>query len=326
VSFCEAGRLHCLDTKTDESPGLKEEVMSQQWKGIVPAVPSPCNENGELDLESMERLVELLLEDGADGLYICGTTGESLLLSESERKAICETTLRTTAGRCPVAVHVGSLREQETVNLARHAEEAGADAVSAIPPIHFPSTTESILDYYSRLGSVTEIPLIVYHLPALGAGLPREALGRLGEVAGVGGIKFTDGDMAVLLQIRQELGPQFVIFSGMDSAALEALQLGANAMIGTNPSYLCPVYKGMSEAIDRGDMRRAAELQEQALTVRNRIMSPAALDAAKLVLRYRGLDVGRVRNPLPRMSDAQIEDLYRWLDSFEVEKKLIAAR
>ena len=299
--------------------------MQQQWKGVFPACATPYDDDDNVDTGRLEKMVELMLADGADGLYMTGTTGESLMLTESERKTIAEVTMKIVAGRCPVIFHVGAMHEREAIELARHAEKLGASAVSAIPPVFFPSNGTSITGYYTRLAAATDVPLIVYHLPALGAGVPIETILRFAEIPGVGGMKYSDFDLGLMMRIRRELGPEFFIFSGIDEVALQAMQTGANAIIGLNYSFQCQTWKGLLSALERGDVKRAAELQRRGIEVTDRIRTPAMLDGAKLILRYRGLDVGRARRPLHRWTDEEAKELYAWLDAFEFNEKLADA-
>jgi N-acetylneuraminate lyase len=300
--------------------------MPKELKGVIPAVCTPYDADGEIDLGKLEELIELLIADGGDGLYMTGGTGESMMLDQSERMALCETAVKAANGRVPVIVHVGGMREKEATALAIHAEKAGADGVSAFPPIFYPRTAESIIGYYTRLAGATQLPFFSYHLPVLGADVPVEVILKFAEIPGVAGMKFSDFDLGVFMRIRRELGPDFIIFSGNDEIAFAAFQLGADGIIGLNYTFQCSMFKGMHEALQRGDLDRALQLQTDGIAITEAFRGPALIDGAKAILKYRGLDVGRARPPLPRQSDEQIESLYRWLDGFEFKSKLASAR
>ena len=109
----------------------------KEIKGIIPAMVTPFDQNGEVNTDSVKKLVNVLIDENADGFYVCGSTGESLLLSLNERKLILDTVLEAVNGRVPVITQVGCIATREAVELAAHAKKAGADAVSSRPPFYY---------------------------------------------------------------------------------------------------------------------------------------------------------------------------------------------
>src|SRR5689334_8561562 len=122
-----------------------------RFTGNWPAMVTPMHEDGRLRLESVPLLVEKFVREGAGGLYLCGSTGQGPLMTGEERKAMAEATVSAAAGRLPVMVHVGAIRVDEAVDLARHAESIGAAAVSSVPPIYYPVTLSGTMAHYHRI-------------------------------------------------------------------------------------------------------------------------------------------------------------------------------
>ena len=106
-------------------------------KGIIPALVTPFDSNGKVDYGVLSELVNRLIDQGVDGFYSCGSTAECFLLTDDERKKVMETVIETVDGRVPVIAHVGNIGTEKTIELAKHAEAAGASAVSSVPPFYY---------------------------------------------------------------------------------------------------------------------------------------------------------------------------------------------
>ena len=117
--------------------------MKEKFKGLWPAMFTPVLDNGEPAYEEMEKLVELFISQQLDGLYILGSTGQGLLFTEEQRKKATEVVSKTSAGRIPVIVHVGSLTTAESIRLAQHAEKCGVDGISSVPPIYYTGNADT---------------------------------------------------------------------------------------------------------------------------------------------------------------------------------------
>src|SRR5687768_1308300 len=138
--------------------------MTKRFGGIWPAVLTPLDESGKLNLGAVEQLVELFVKQQLGGLYVLGSTGQWPLLSVAERQAAAERFVKAAAGRIPVMVHVGAVCTDDAVALARHAERIGADAVSSVAPIYYPTGPDMIFEHYRRIGAAGGLPLYLYHL------------------------------------------------------------------------------------------------------------------------------------------------------------------
>lgn len=136
----------------------------QHLKGIFPALLTPLREDDSIDYESLHRHVKYLSRQGVHGFYVGGSTGEGMIMSSSERQQVLEHVIQVSEDKSIIA-HVGSVSTDEAVRLATHAEQVGADAISAIVPYYYSLTEEQIMDHYLTLMKETHLPLIIYHFP-----------------------------------------------------------------------------------------------------------------------------------------------------------------
>ena len=156
--------------------------MSKAFKGILAALVTPYTDDNKVDLPGVKKLVRYLMDRGIDGFYVCGTTGEAFLLTPDERKAILDAVLEESAGEKQVIAHVGNISTYFAIDMAKHAERAGADAVSAISPFYYQFSLDEIKGYYQDIMNSINTPLFIYNFPnASGFNLTPEVLSDLCE-------------------------------------------------------------------------------------------------------------------------------------------------
>ena len=165
--------------------------------GIMPALMTAFDENG-IDTKRVGQLVRKQASDGAHGFYVGGSSGEMVLCSTDERKALLETVMEN-KGNLAVIAHVGSLSTADTTILAAHAKECGADAVSSVTPLYYKYSFAEVKNYYRRIAEASELPVIIYNIPAItGSSYGYDQLCELLEIDGVQGMKFTSSDFYLL--------------------------------------------------------------------------------------------------------------------------------
>ena len=170
------------------------------FKGIYPAIVTPFDQAGAFSPAAMRAVVQYQLKAGVHGFYICGGTGEGLLLTVDERQAVLETVLQEVAGRAQVIAHVGAFQTADTLALARHAGQAGADAIAALPPAYFyKPDTLGLIRYYSEVASASSLPLLVYNIPhRVGINMTQGLFDQLLEIPNVVGMKDSSGNIYAL--------------------------------------------------------------------------------------------------------------------------------
>jgi len=275
------------------------------YSGIIPALVTPFDVEDQVNTRGLCELVEYLLHCGVEGLYVCGSTGEGLLLTEEERRLVAETTVRQVAGRVPVIVHVGAVATGVAERLARHAREVGADAVASIPPFYYEVGQEGIEAHYRRI-SLADLPLYIYNIPSSTQVHITAALTHTLFAQGViQGIKYTSYDMLTLRDIIETCGPQLNVFSGPDEMLLPFLMMGAHGGIGTTYNCMPRLFTALYAAWRAGDWARAQALQFQIDRIILVMMRYGAIPATKAAMRLLGLDCGDPRAPFVPLTDEQ---------------------
>jgi len=287
----------------------------EKFKGVYPALVTPYDRKGRVDEEVLRSLVDWHLEAGVRGFFVCGTTGEGLLLTTEERRRVAEVVAEHLDGRGVCIVHVGHPSSEESARLARHAQEVGADAVSSIPPIYYRVGLEGVLLHYRTIAEATSLPLFVYNIPVTtGVRITAEDMGYIFRIPSVVGMKYTDADYYEMRNILDLADREVLVLSGRDELFLPALTMGAEGSIGTTQNIFPELFVGIYEAFSGGNWKRAMELQLKASRA-IRILLHGGLDAWKAVLRFKGFPVGHPRPPLKAISSDEEEKIVQELSS-----------
>jgi len=202
-------------------------------KGVIPPMITPFNKEGNLDINSLEKLVNFL-KGRVDGLYICGSYGSGPLMSVEEREKVAEVTVKVVNGGIPVIAHTGTTSTRDTVILTKHAEKIGCQGAAAVGPYYFHHNEDNLLEFYgSMLKSVSpDFPVYVYHNPKFsGYDISLNTLKKLKEL-GIHGIKDATFNMITFATYMRELNDNdFDVVLGTEALWLSACALGAQAYI-----------------------------------------------------------------------------------------------
>lgn len=279
-----------------------------KFNGVLPALLTPVNEAGNLNVTALEQLIEKLLAEGADGFYIGGATGEGIILDGDVLKDLIRQSMRIVAGRVPCIFHIARTNFREALELARYAEEHGAAAISAIPPIFFKYTEDDIVAYYKRLAESVKIPLMIYNNPNTGVTFTQPLLKRLFAIPNITAIKWTNYDFCAVMQLKSQL-PEVNVVNGPDEMALLGLTAGCDACIGTTYNFQLPTIKGIYEAFQRGDIAEALRLQTLACNVIGAIRPRNIILATRTIVTAQGVDVSTPMFPQQPYSDEEAASL-----------------
>lgn len=284
--------------------------------GIIAALLTPMREGGaRLDPEAASRLVAALVDRGIHGLFIAGSTGEGLLLTEAERQALVEAVLGS-ARNVPVVVHVGALTTAQAATLAAHAARAGAAGVAAIPPSYYAVTPEEVQAYYEAIARAAEpLPLYLYNIPSHARNdltLPLvNALRR--AIPSIRGIKDSSDDPGRIAGLVRLGGPAFEVISGNDGFAWAAFQGGARGLVSSGAGIFPEVYLALYRAWQDGRTTDAEATQAQINALQRVLGDGARLGWYKHGWRLQGLPIGGVRPPLADPSPAEGEEIRKGL-------------
>ena len=294
---------------------MQEEM---QLKGLWPAMFTPVNDDGTVNLTEMEKLIELIITQKLDGIYLLGSTGQGFLYAEAERKRIAEAALSITQKRIPVMVHVGALSTDESVRLARHAEEHGADAVSSVGPIYYAASPAMGMAHYRSIAASISVPFFPYQIG--NAPMTEDMIRELLEIPNLKGLKLTTLNMLDIASIRISSGGRWTLFSGADELMCHAALCGTAGAIGSTYNLFGPVCKHVRQAFLNGETAMAMafmlEFQQLILEILPCIWT---FFRRGMQLRY-GIDIGKAKAPLmtPELawSDEYLMDRIRRVESY----------
>jgi N-acetylneuraminate lyase len=263
----------------------------------------------------MRAIVRHQLEAGVHGFYVCGGTGEGLLQTVAERRAVLETVLDEVQGRAGVIAHVGAFQTPDTLALARHASDAGADAIAALPPAYFYKPDEpALLRYYMDVASSSDVPLLIYNIPArTGIAMTPDHFEELLRVENIIGMKDSSGDIfAMGLFLAQGENP--VIFNGEDSVQLAAMLAGACGGIGASYNVMPGLFVKLWDAFQAKDIDAAAQIQLRLNVIMNVMDVVELFGGLKQIMAWMGLECGLPRSPLGPLTGEDTAKLRRELE------------
>jgi N-acetylneuraminate lyase len=277
--------------------------MSKEIRGIVAAALTPMHPDGQLNLSMVKPVVDSLIRDGVRSVFVCGSTGEGLLLTSAERRAVAETYIQAADGRIPVIIQVGSTSPVESRDLAAHAQAAGADAISALAPSYFkPSTPDILVDVLADIASgAPALPFYYYHLPSwTGVDLGMLEVLRLSQqrIPSFGGVKFSSINLVELQACLAEYGDRYTLLFGVDEIYLAGLMFGAHGAVGSTYNFLTPQNIKVTQLFEQGCLEEARQLQARLGKIIGAIVRYRGHAGLKAVMQFVGLDCGPTRMPI----------------------------
>lgn len=295
----------------------------EKLKGVITAMVTPFEENGEVDYLAIEKLVEFYIESGIDGLFPLGTTGEMFKLTLAERKKIAEVIVKKVNKRIPVFIHVGSLNMDEVIELAKHAEEIGATGIAAVTPVYFKTDSCGLKQYYRKISkSVSEeFPIYLYNIPQLSnnnlTATTAEELFK--ECKNIVGVKYSYSDL-VLTCDYLSIG-DFSVLQGTDRCFLPALQIGCDGTVSGISSVYPEPFVNVYKAYNQGDIEKAKFYQRIANEYVVALGAGSNMALFKSALKYRGFEVGTVREPQVPLTLKEEEELIEKLAKLDEKYK-----
>ena len=273
-----------------------------RFEGIFPALVTPLHEDESIQCDVLARLLEHLLQGGADGFYIAGATGEGLALRPQERRRLAEESIRIVNHRKPCIIQIASTDFNEALALAKHAETCGADAISATPPLFFKYDENDVYNYYKALANAVHIPLMIYYNPAAGFSMNAEFAARAFEIDNITAIKWTSSDYYQMMKLKDLTQGEMNIINGPDEMLLMGLNAGADGGIGTTYNFMLDIIRGIYDRFLAGDREGAQQKQTQANRVISKLLNYELIPATKAVLEDMGFAVGNATFPMRRYS------------------------
>ncbi len=284
------------------------------FKGSFPALITPFK-NGDLDIETLEKLVEWHIAEGSSGLVPVGTTGESPTLSHDEHEKVVEVVVRAADGRIPVIAGAGSNNTAESIRLMRHAEKVGADAALVVTPYYNKPTQAGLIAHYTALHDCCELPIIIYNIPPRSViDMTPETMGKLARLPRIIGVKDATADLSRVSLQRITCGKDFIQLSGEDPTAHGFNAQGGVGVISVTANVAPRLVADVQQATQDGDYAKALELQDRLMPLHKAIFTEPGLVGAKYAMSKLGLCSDEVRSPHVGLTDptkALVEDAMR---------------
>mgnify|MGYP000138536021 FL=1 len=274
------------------------------FKGSMPALVTPFR-NGELDLETLKKLVEWHIGEGSSALVPVGTTGESPTLSHREHELVVEEVVKAAAGRIPVIAGAGSNNTTEAMRLTQHAEKVGADAALVVTPYYNKPTQRGLIAHFTAIHDSSNLPIIIYNIPGRSVvDMLPETMGALAKLPRIIGVKDATGDLARVCDQRLACGPAFMQVSGEDATAHGFNAQGGVGCISVTANVAPGLLAQMQAACLAGDYAAALALQDRLMPLHKAIFTEPGLVGVKYAMSRLGLCSEEVRLPLTGLSDA----------------------
>ena len=286
--------------------------------GVTTAMVTPFHKDGTIDYGKVEQLTEFLISKGVHCLYPLGTTGEMLRLSVPERKVVAETVVRKAAGRVTVFIHVGAMTQNDTVELAKHASEIGADGIGVVTPAFFGANDRELEEYFVTVAASVpgNFPVYLYNIPQCAANdLKTEVAEKVAaRCSNVVGIKYSYPDFLRTNEYLNIKGGDFSVMQGSDRLFLAALAMGCEGVIsGVSCVYPEPFVAVYNAYLEK-DLEKARKLQRIAIQYCETLRSGSNMSYFKEALKLRGIDAGYMRAPQLDLPEDEIADLKSELD------------
>lgn len=289
-----------------------------EMKGVIPATLTFFDENELVDERRTRDMIEFMIGTGVDGFYLTGSTGMCFTMTLEERKRVVEIVVDQVQGRVPIIVHVGDIGTKKSIELAQHAEQVGADAISSVPPFYWKFGAENIYQYYKEIAEATSLPLIVYNIQLAGI-MDKELLLRLAQIENVKGLKYTARSHDELGQLKDMLGSDFMIYSGCDEMAFSGLAFGADGIIGSFYNVIPELFISIRRYFKENKIEEGIKLQKIANEFIFACLDYDFPSCLYQVLRWRNRDAGYGRKPFLRYNDEQLKKLKDRLKEIQIK-------
>ncbi len=268
------------------------------FRGSMPALVTPFAD-GKFDEAAFRALVDWQIAEGSTGLVPVGTTGESPTLSHDEHRRVVEACIAEARGRVPVIAGAGSNNTIEAVELARHAEKAGASGVLVVTPYYNKPNQEGMFQHFKAINDAIGVPIIMYNIPPRSVvDLSIDTMKRLYELKNIAGVKDATGNLGRISLQRQAMGPDFIQLSGDDITALSCLAAGAVGCISVVANMAPRLCADLMNRWFKGDAAGALEIQDKLTPLHAGVFTEAGVTGAKYGLSLLGKIREDARLPL----------------------------
>jgi 4-hydroxy-tetrahydrodipicolinate synthase len=279
-------------------------------RGSLVALVTPFK-NGQVDVDTLKKLVEWHIEQGTHGLVPVGTTGESPTLTHEEHEIVVTETVKAAAGRVPVVAGAGSNNTAESLRHMKHAKAVGADAALVVTPYYNKPTQEGLYAHFATLHDAVELPIVIYNIPPRSVvDMSPKTMGELAKLPRIIGVKDATGDLSRVSQQRITCGVDFLQISGEDATAHGFNAQGGVGCISVTANVAPALCSALQSACLTGDYAKALEIQDRLMPLHQAVFTEPGLVGVKFAMSELGLCSDEVRLPLTPLTEGT-KDLLR---------------
>ena len=293
------------------------------FEGAGVAIITPFHEDGSINYDKLDELIDFHCANGTDAIVICGTTGESSTLSEEEHMDCVKFTIERTKGRLPVIAGTGSNSTYTAIEMSREASEAGADGLLLVTPYYNKATQQGLIAHYKAVAAEVKAPIILYSVASrTGVNIEPETVATLvKETENIVGVKEASGNISQVAKIMQLTDGNIDLYSGNDDQIVPILSLGGSGVISVLSNVAPEKTHEIVASYLEGDVKRSRELQLEAIDLIDALFCEVNPIPVKTALNLLGKEVGPLRAPMSPMEDAHVEQLKKAMRDYGIEVK-----
>ena len=282
-----------------------------KYKGVIPAFYACYDEEGNISPERVQALTKYFVEKGVKGVYVNGSSGECIYQSVEDRKIVLENVVKAAEGKLTIIAHVACNNTKDSIELAKHAESLGVDAIAAIPPIYFHLPEYAIAEYWNDMSAAApNTDFVIYNIPQLaGVALTMNLFAEMRKNPKVIGVKNSSMPVQDIQMFKAAAGEDYIVFNGPDEQFISGRVIGAEGGIGGTYGVMPELFLKMDELVNAGEMEKAREIQYAANEVIYKMCSAHGnmYGVIKAILKINeGLELGGVRKPLAALIDSDM--------------------
>ncbi|MBQ2774338.1 MAG: 4-hydroxy-tetrahydrodipicolinate synthase [Clostridia bacterium] len=280
------------------------------FTGAGVAIVTPFKEDGSINYEMLENLIDDQIENSTDAIVICGTTGESPTLDHEEHSEAIRRCVEHVAGRVPVIAGTGSNDTAYAVKLSNEAEKAGADGLLMVTPYYNKTSQAGLIEHFNFVADRVSAPIILYNVPSrTGVNIKPETYLELSKHERIVAVKEANGDISSVAQTRMLCGDDLTVYTGNDDQITAFMSLGGKGVISVLSNIVPKVAHDIVYKYLEGDAKGSADLQLEYLDLCNNLFSDVNPIPVKEAMNMMGINVGPCRLPLTKMNPAAKEQL-----------------
>lgn len=268
------------------------------FSGSIVALVTPMDNHGNIDFETLEKLIEFHINAGTDSIVSVGTTGESATLSIEENVKVIEKTVELAKGRIPIIAGTGANATSEAIVMTKLLRDSGVAGCLSVVPYYNKPTQEGMFQHFKAIAECTDLPQLLYNVPGrTGSDMKPETVARLSQIENIVGIKEATGDLTRITAIKELAGKDFIVLSGDDATGLEAMKLGAEGVISVTNNLAAKDMAAMCRYALAGDFAKAEEINARLMLLHKDLF----IESNPIPVKWAAYRLGLIKTPHLRL-------------------------